>query len=203
MTERISAEDCSKMRSMYYDKRYSSDQISNSFGCPPEDARQHLRYECNHTKGADSEITKLREKLNEIYENEEVDEYETTTTTRGMPSEFRTLILKLYHGECLLTSISKPQLLDVAHVLPWSDYPEHRHDPENVMVLNKLHHAAFDSSMFTLNREYEIRLSPEFEAESEFLYNTLKEREGEVVEFPEHAKINPSFLKRRNAELDW
>jgi hypothetical protein len=199
----ISEEDCDEMRVLYYDERYTMREISEMFDCEKEVVRRHLRYECNREEGHSTDIFRLKEKLEEMGMSLENSEYETSTTGRDTPSDFRPLILKLYRNECLMTSVDMPQLLEVAHVLPWSKYPEHRHKYENVMVLNKVHHAAFDSEMFTLSQDYVLHLSPEFETDSAFLHRTLVGKEGEEVDFPEGATVKQEFLKKRNEKLDW
>ena len=191
------------MRVLYYDERCTMKEISEMFDCEKEVVRSHLRYECNREEGHSTDIVRLKERLEEIGIELGRSEYETLDTGRDIPPDFRPLILKMYRNECLISSVDQPQLLEVAHVLPWSEYPEHRHKYENVMVLNKVHHAAFDSEMFTLSQDYVLRLSPEFETDSTFLHRTLLEKEEERVEFPEGATVKPEFLKKRNDRLDW
>ncbi|WP_394347910.1 HNH endonuclease [Halorussus salinisoli] len=41
-------------------------------------------------------------------------------------------------------------LLDVAHVLLWSEYPEYWSDLTNVLPLSRTYHAAFDRELFRL-----------------------------------------------------
>lgn len=199
----ISDEDCEEMRVLFFDKRHSMREIAGIFDCEKDMVRSHIRYKCGHEEEHSPELSRLREVLERRDENLESSEYETSTTVRNTPSEFRPLILKLYRNECLVTSVDDPRLLEVSHVLSWSEYPEHRHEVKNVMVLNKVHHAAFDSGMFTLSQDYELRLSPDFETESTFLRRTLAEKEGEKIEFPEEGSVDPGFLMRRNEKLDW
>ncbi|MDY6774842.1 MAG: HNH endonuclease [Halobacteria archaeon] len=199
----ISKEDCSEMRSLYYDKRYSMREIAEVFDCKKETVRTHLRYECNHEEEHPSDIVQLKEKLEKRDESIETSEHETSTTVRNTPSEFRPLVLRLYYNQCLITSVDDPRLLEVSHVLSWSDYPEYRHEVENVMVLNKIHHAAFDSGIFTLSQDYRLHVSPDFETESTFLRRTLLEKEGDKIELPEEVRIKPEFLERHNQDLDW
>jgi hypothetical protein len=199
----ISEEDCEEMRVLYYDKRHSMREIAEIFDCEKEIVRTHLRYDCGHEEEQSPEVSRLKEILEKRDGSLETSEYETSTTGRNTPSEFRPLILKLYRNECLITSVDDPRLLEVSHILSWSEYPEHRHEAENIMVLNGVHHAAFDSGVFTLSQDYELRLSPNFETDSTFLHRTLAEKEGEKIEFPDGASVDPDFLRRHNEELDW
>lgn len=198
----ISEDDCSKIKNLYYDERHSLRELAERFNCEKDVIRSHLRYECSHEKDS-PDMSQLKQKLEERAEVPEATEYETTTTERNTPSEFRPLVLRLYRNECLITSVDKPDLLEVAHVLSWSEHPDYRHDVDNVMVLNKLHHAAFDSGMFTLSQNYRLRVSPDFETNSKFLRQTVIEKEGEKIEFPEGATIEQDYLKNHNEKLDW
>ena len=48
----------------------------------------------------------------------------------------------------------------------------------NVLPLRKIHHAAFDRNLFTLDEEYYLRVNPEFETNSQLLQRTIIERAG-------------------------
>ena len=133
----------------------------------------------------------------------ETTEYETTTTTRNVSSELRSAVIEAYGEHCLVSDVDHPRLLDVAHILPWSEYPEHRQSPENVMVLSKLHHAAFDAHLFTIDEEFRVRTNPELTTESEFLRETLLEREGERIELPRSAEVASENLREYNQDVDW
>lgn len=133
----------------------------------------------------------------------ETTEYETTTTTRNVSSELRSAVIEAYGERCLMSDVDHPRLLDIAHILPWSEYPDHRQSPENVMVLSKLHHAAFDAHLFTIDEDFRVRSNPEFTTESEFLRKTLLEREGERIELPQSAEVTPENLREHNQGVDW
>lgn len=130
-------------------------------------------------------------------------EYRTTIGARSLPAGFRRVVLADYEGRCPVSGVDHDRLLDVAHVLPWSDYPDRRSDPRNVLALDKTHHAAFDASLFTLTEEYRVRVAPEFETESEVLAGTLLDRAGERVSMPSSAPDVSDALARRNRMLEW
>ncbi len=69
--------------------------------------------------------------------------YETTVEARALDPEFRVTALYQFDQTCAVSSVDHPALLDVAHIFPWSDYPEYRADLQNVLPLSKIHHAAF------------------------------------------------------------
>lgn len=130
-------------------------------------------------------------------------EYETTATGRRIHPEFRETVLCRYDELCPVSGVDHPELLDVAHVLPWSEYPDRRADFENVLALSKTHHAAFDRELFTLDSEYRLRVNPKFDTESDVLVRTILDRDGMYVDLPEKARPSTAYLRSRNESLDW
>lgn len=128
--------------------------------------------------------------------------YETVVEARSLDPEFRATVLSRYDTTCPVSGVDHAALLDVAHVLPWSDHPEFRADLGNVLALNRTHHAAFDRGLFTIDADYRLRVNPSFSTESDLLRRTIAERAGESVAFPEHGPA-PEYLERHNATLGW
>jgi putative restriction endonuclease len=129
--------------------------------------------------------------------------YQTTVGARSPPESFRRVALARYDGRCLVSGVDQPSLLDVAHVLPWRDYPDHRVDPENVLVLDRTHHAAFDRDLFSIDSSLTLRTNPALETESAILRETLVERDGSTLSLPPCASVDRSHLTARNADLAW
>ncbi|MFC7081514.1 HNH endonuclease [Halorussus caseinilyticus] len=127
------------------------------------------------------------------------DERERVTVS----ARFRSEVLDRYDHRCAMTDVREASLLDLAHVVPRSDSPESAEDPENALVLNALHHRAFDADLFTLDAERRIRVSPEFDPGHPFLRESVAERRGDRVSLPETARIGAEYLEERNAELGW
>lgn len=130
-------------------------------------------------------------------------EYETTVGARSMPAGFRRVVLEDYGRRCPISGVDHERLLDVAHVLSWSDHPDRRTDPGNVLALDRTHHAAFDAALFTLSKDYRVRVAPGFETDSDVLAGTLLERDGERVAWSERAPSISDALARRNRGLEW
>lgn len=144
-------------------------------------------------------------------------EYETTATGRRIHPEFRETVLRRFGERCPVSGVDHAGLLDVAHVLPWSDHPDRRADFGNVLALSKTHHAAFDRELFTLDSTYRLRVNPAFETSEaqrassasgetvsgDVLARTLVERNGERVRLPQEARPSPTYLETRNESLDW
>jgi putative restriction endonuclease len=131
------------------------------------------------------------------------DVYETTVQARAVDQEFREVALARYDRTCPVSGVDYSGLLDVAHVLSWSDYPEYRADLSNVLALSKTHHAAFDRKLFTIDRDYQLHVNPEFETESELLQRTLLDQDKKHIQLPERAQIAPTFLEQHNQQLEW
>ncbi|WP_265112033.1 HNH endonuclease [Halosolutus halophilus] len=128
--------------------------------------------------------------------------YETTVNARAIDPEFRAAALARFDQTCPVSGVDHPGLLDVAHVLPWSDYPEYRADLSNVLTLSKTHHAAFDRELFTIDQDYRVRVNPAFETESELLRRTILDRAGEQVPLPDGA-VDPEYVAQHNEILEW
>lgn len=128
--------------------------------------------------------------------------YDTTVQARSLDPEFRATALTRYDATCPVSGVDHRGLLDIAHVLAWSDYPAHRADLTNVVPLSKTHHAAFDRGLFTIDHEYRLRVHPEFETESELLQRTILDQAGETLPIPENG-VDSAHLRRHNEPLDW
>ena len=128
--------------------------------------------------------------------------YETTVRARSIDPEFRQTVVSRHDRTCPVSGIDHPKLLDVAHVLPWSEYPEYRADLTNVLPLSKTHHAAFDRELFTIDQEYRLRVNPSFETQSDLLQQTIINQAGERIPVPD-ASLNPEYLTKHNATLAW
>jgi len=128
--------------------------------------------------------------------------YETTVHARSVDPEFRATVLSRHDQKCPVSGVDHPGLLDVAHVLSWSEYPEQRADLSNVLALSKTHHAAFDRELFTIDVDYRLRVNPKFETESDLLQRTIIDREGERISIPDES-LEPQYVTQHNSSLAW
>jgi putative restriction endonuclease len=133
----------------------------------------------------------------------EADTYETTVAARSLPTAFRDAVLSWYDHRCPVSGVDHEGLLDVAHVRSWSDHPDIRTDPGNVLVLDKTHHAAFDRGLFTIDDSHRLQVAPDFTTESDFLRKSLVECDGQQIRFPGSRRPAPKHLRRHNESLDW
>jgi len=117
--------------------------------------------------------------------------------------EFRETVFDRYGRTCALTGIESEAVLDLAHVLPRSEYPDLAEEPGNALVMNALHHRAFDAELFTLDTDRRIRVRPDFEPGHPFLRETLIRRAGERLSLPEGARLDPGYLEELNDGRSW
>lgn len=116
---------------------------------------------------------------------------------------FRQKTFDRYMHRCIITGIEEPSLLTLSHILDRAEYPEYAEDPENVIILNWLHHRAFDKGLFTFDRDLRIRANPNFSAADELLQVEITERDGTQVELPSDASLSMEFLMKWNNSLKW
>ena len=128
--------------------------------------------------------------------------YETVTHSRAIDPEFRETVLSRYGRTCPVSGVDHPGLLDVAHVLSWSDFPAHRAELSNVLALSKTHHAAFDRELFTIDSEFRLQVNPSFETKSKVLTRTILDQAGEQLSMLA-GSVDPKYLRRRNSLLEW
>jgi putative restriction endonuclease len=128
--------------------------------------------------------------------------YEATVHVRSVDPEFRATVLSRHDRTCPVFGADHPGLLNVAHVLSWVDYPEHRADLSNVLALSKTHHAAFGRELFTIDQDYRLRVNPAFETESDVLQRTIIDREGERISILDESP-DPQYVLQHNASLEW
>ncbi|WP_238476960.1 HNH endonuclease [Natranaeroarchaeum sulfidigenes] len=92
--------------------------------------------------------------------------------------------------------------MDVAYVLSWSDYLKHMADISNVLAPSKTHHAAFDRELFTIDRDYRLRVNPSFEMQSDLLQRTIIDQADDQVALPD-GDLNVEYLDMHNSSLAW
>ncbi|WP_158298383.1 HNH endonuclease [Halorubrum sp. SD626R] len=126
----------------------------------------------------------------------------STTTQRIGQGDFRKQVRDRYDDTCVLCDVDEPGLLQAGHILDWSEFEDARGDPANGLLLCYTHHRAFDLNMFTLSRDYEIAVRPGLKTESVFINQTILNREGESVTFP-NAPPSTEYLEIHNERIGW
>jgi putative restriction endonuclease len=81
-------------------------------------------------------------------------------TERGMDQAiFRKVLLKIYEGKCCICNLSIPELLEAAHIIPYSDCAgEQKMSINNGLLLCANHHELFDHGIIEISKDYKILL---------------------------------------------
>lgn len=161
-----------------------------------------LRWEAERIRG---ELSTQASSSNEAGSDSSVrtGEYQTRSTARAGAGDFRSILRERFNDKCILCDIQEPGLLQAAHILPWSDYPEYRGQPDNGLLLCYLHHKAFDIEVFTFDTEYRLRTNPEFQFTSEFMTRTVAERIKSQIDFNGGEPPSADYLHEYNGLLYW
>lgn len=119
-----------------------------------------------------------------------------TVRVRTMQSFFRKVVLAAYDSKCCITGNPVADLLVASHILPWSDFPQHRLNPKNGLCLAAHFDRAFDRRLITFDSEMRLVLSPVLKRylpnpaiESEFV-----RYEGELLICPDRFPPDADFL---------
>lgn len=83
---------------------------------------------------------------------------------RPEQAAFRAALLNVYGGKCAISGCRIEPTLQAAHILPFSEYIEHRNDITNGLLLRADVHILFDRSLLAINPEnYKVVLSTKLE----------------------------------------
>ncbi len=124
-------------------------------------------------------------------------EVEVTVKARVGQKFFRQTILSAYGFRCCITGNPIPELLVASHILPWSEYPEHRLNPHNGLCLARTQDAAFDGGLITFDENYRLVISPylEYFLPDETLERNFVAYRGQPMRLPEKFYPNSDFLR--------
>lgn len=128
---------------------------------------------------------------------------ERTLRVRYAQRFFRRAVLSAYNVQCCISGNPVPQLLIASHILPWTPYPEHRINPRNGLCLSRLHDAAFDQYLITLDEDYRLVLSKSLNefAGHEAIHTNFIAFEGKSICLPEKFLPDPAFLAIHREKL--
>ncbi len=126
-----------------------------------------------------------------------------TVTVRLMQGFFRKVVLAAYSSRCCITEIPVEDLLVASHILPWSDFPQHRLNPRNGLCLAAHFDKAFDRGLITFDSRMRLMISPVLKRylpnpviESEFL-----RREGHPLICPDRFLPEREFLAYHRSRI--
>lgn len=125
-------------------------------------------------------------------------EREALVKLRVNQSFFRRRILSAFEFRCCVTGLNIPPLLTASHILPWSQNPENRLNPQNGLCLNAAHDRAFDRHLMWIEDNFTIRFAP-------YLFDCLEKAkpsvdwltqfEGQKLILPDNFAPSVKFLK--------
>lgn len=114
---------------------------------------------------------------------------------------FRRALLKAYSRRCAMSMPQSEELLEAAHILPYSECtPAERIDVRNGILVSFVHHRLFDMDWLRVTEDYRIVDGPElprskgdFEAAIAIQYRRPR------LHLPEDPRLhpNPDYIRRR------
>jgi putative restriction endonuclease len=124
-------------------------------------------------------------------------------TVRTMQGFFRKVVLAAYNSRCCITENPVEDLLVASHILPWSEFPQHRLNPKNGLCLATHFDRAFDRGLVTFDSRMRLVISPALKRhvanpaiESEFL-----RREGDPLICPDRFVPELEFLAYHQSRI--
>ena len=81
------------------------------------------------------------------------------TKHRLHQANFRTALIRAYRGRCALSGLPEQRLLDAAHIVPDRDELLGQPVIPNGILLSKIHHAAFDAHLISIDPDYRLHVS--------------------------------------------
>jgi len=115
-------------------------------------------------------------------------------------SFFRQALLAAYGNKCCFTGIAVPELLRASHIKPWADSNDvnEKTNPQNGLLLNALHDAAFDKGFITITLDYSIIISQRLLMESEANKTYFAPLHGKKMLLPSRFLPDKQFIRHHN-----
>lgn len=121
---------------------------------------------------------------------------------RGMAQlVFREALLLAYGGQCALSEVYSPALLEAAHIIPWSKAKaDQRVNPRNGVLLSTLIHRFLDLGWLTINEDYSVTIDYSQTKRNSFERKLLDNLHGSRLRLPDDEKHwpDPAFIRQRN-----
>jgi putative restriction endonuclease len=108
-------------------------------------------------------------------------------------SSFRDAVLAAYGGQCAISRLPEPTLLDAAHIVVDADEQLGQPVISNGLPLSKIHHAAFDAQLIGVDPDYRVHVSDRLLElhDGPFLELGLKKIGGQLIKLPRRAADYP------------
>ena len=130
-----------------------------------------------------------------------------TVKQRLHQASFREAVISAYRGRCSLSGLPEKRLLDAAHIIP--DANEQMGQPvvPNGLPLSKIHHAAFDAYLISIDPDYRVHVSNRLPDQHDGkMLDALKLLDGgkihlprEPADFPDRDRLAQWYELFRNA----
>lgn len=123
----------------------------------------------------------------------------TQAKKRENQAFFRTMVLSSYENGCCVSGIKTAELLEAAHIIPWSEDKRLRTDPTNGLCLNSFFHQAYDSNLISITPDYKIAISEKLITETlgEDTKKYLMNLNGGNIFLPNRFYPNSEYLAMR------
>jgi putative restriction endonuclease len=121
-----------------------------------------------------------------------------TVQVRVNQARFRKSVLVGYNSTCCISGLQNEKLLIASHIVPWSEDPHNRLNPQNGLSLAALHDRAYDQGLITVLPDYTVRVSRALKTKSAdaFLQESLLRFDNAPIRMPSRLAPAPEFLRR-------
>lgn len=128
-------------------------------------------------------------------------EREAVVRMRLLQGFFRRTVMAAYNWRCAMCDVDVPDLLNAAHIIPWSKAEGRRADPRNGLALCVLHDRAFDRGIVTVSANYRVvvvhsRLAA---SQSTQLRRCICDLDGQPITTPKSFVADPQALSLHRA----
>ncbi|MCP4298067.1 MAG: HNH endonuclease [Proteobacteria bacterium] len=126
---------------------------------------------------------------------------ESLVKTRVNQNFFRKMILSGYNSKCCITGLPIEKLLIASHIIPWSEDPKNRLNPQNGLCLNALHDKAFDSGLISIDESYRVIVSGSLKQSSTSKIEMISNYEGANLIMPSRFLPDQTFLQYHREQI--
>ena len=115
-------------------------------------------------------------------------------------SFFRNTLLASYNKKCCVTGINILSLLRASHIKPWalSNDINEKANPQNGLLLNALHDAAFDKGYITITPKYVLVVSGKLSSEDDWSSGLFTKYNGVEIQKPNKFLPSKVFIEYHN-----
>lgn len=153
---------------------------------------------------AEIQKTSIERKYKSILDGIENLEGETKireVKTRVNQNVFRQIVIANYNQKCAITGFNNLSFLIASHIIPWSVDKENRLNPQNGILLNKLHDKAFEDGFLAINKNFKILICSEFlKSKDNFVQNYFSSYHNKELNLPARFLPDSNFLEKHLEE---